>query len=290
MKRIFILLTGLGLLIIAFAQLPRVADTKLIIFADKVVAQTSSTPPKSKDTKTNSVPLPEPTPVCSPQPTPLSETERNNPLRERKGEDILNSGLGTPDWDCDGICNIADNCIFVYNPDQKDSDGDGKGDACNPRFVGPSFRDSRCDEDGDGVPDFKDNCPLACNPNQKDVNGNGIGDVCDQAFPDPTLTKQVCKNPSKVIAPKPLPAQLNGNCENDPGCDPFGDIYKRYELQDSDSDGVPDYKDNCPLVCNPDQKDVNKNGIGDLCDTSLTNAVLTLQTCVKTKNFKTTKP
>ncbi len=36
---------------------------------------------------------------------------------------------------------------------------------------------------------------------------------------------------------------------------------------DRDHDGVPDYKDNCPDVYNPDQADSDHNGIGDACDT-----------------------
>jgi hypothetical protein len=35
---------------------------------------------------------------------------------------------------------------------------------------------------------------------------------------------------------------------------------------DDDGDAVPDGKDNCPLVANPDQKDSNGNGKGDACD------------------------
>jgi hypothetical protein len=36
------------------------------------------------------------------------------------------------DVDGDGICGDMDNCPAVYNPDQKDSDGDEIGDACEP--------------------------------------------------------------------------------------------------------------------------------------------------------------
>jgi len=35
---------------------------------------------------------------------------------------------------------------------------------------------------------------------------------------------------------------------------------------DTDGDGVPDSVDNCPLVPNPDQSDVNNSGMGDVCD------------------------
>ncbi len=36
---------------------------------------------------------------------------------------------------------------------------------------------------------------------------------------------------------------------------------------DSDTDGVCQSVDNCPLVANPMQRDTNQNGIGDACDT-----------------------
>jgi hypothetical protein len=41
-----------------------------------------------------------------------------------------------------------------------------------------------------------------------------------------------------------------------------------YELQaaDSDSDGVPDYRDNCPSTSNGDQLDTDNDGAGDACD------------------------
>jgi hypothetical protein len=35
---------------------------------------------------------------------------------------------------------------------------------------------------------------------------------------------------------------------------------------DRDDDGLDDHKDNCPTVSNPDQKDVDSNNIGDICD------------------------
>jgi hypothetical protein len=34
---------------------------------------------------------------------------------------------------------------------------------------------------------------------------------------------------------------------------------------DTDGDGVPDYRDNCPSIPNPDQADSNEDGIGDAC-------------------------
>ena len=71
------------------------------------------------------------------------------------------------DSDSDGIPDDEDNCPDNYNPDQKDTDGDGKGDKCDS------------DDDGDGIPDSSDNCPLVSNPDQLDTDGDGIGDACD---------------------------------------------------------------------------------------------------------------
>lgn len=53
------------------------------------------------------------------------------------------------DQDDDGIDNPDDNCPFDYNPTQRDSDGNGLGDACDPD----------ADTDGDGIQDPNDACP-----------------------------------------------------------------------------------------------------------------------------------
>ncbi|MFN2240303.1 MAG: thrombospondin type 3 repeat-containing protein [Thermoanaerobaculia bacterium] len=34
---------------------------------------------------------------------------------------------------------------------------------------------------------------------------------------------------------------------------------------DRDGDGIPDYQDNCPDVPNPDQSDIDRNGVGTAC-------------------------
>jgi hypothetical protein len=37
---------------------------------------------------------------------------------------------------------------------------------------------------------------------------------------------------------------------------------------DKDKDGIPDFQDNCPDVANPDQADIDRDGIGSACDES----------------------
>jgi parallel beta-helix repeat protein len=48
-----------------------------------------------------------------------------------------------------------------------------------------------------------------------------------------------------------------------------GDDMGAYEFStDSDNDGLFDWQDNCPAVCNPQQLDADNDGIGDVCDTT----------------------
>lgn len=41
------------------------------------------------------------------------------------------------------------------------------------------------------------------------------------------------------------------------------------QCSDPDADGIPTCADNCPTVYNPDQADMNGNGIGDACDSGV---------------------
>ena len=47
----------------------------------------------------------------------------------------LNSDGLYDDFDSDAICDLLDNCIAIWNPNQMDSDGDGVGDACEQSSI-----------------------------------------------------------------------------------------------------------------------------------------------------------
>ena len=74
------------------------------------------------------------------------------------------------DTDGDGVEESRDNCPTVANPDQRDTDGDGIGDACDK------------DIDNDGVLNSVDNCPTIANFDQHDDDGDGVGDACDPRY------------------------------------------------------------------------------------------------------------
>lgn len=70
--------------------------------------------------------------------------------------------------DRDGVFWAYDSCPLVNNPDQRDTNGDGLGDAC--------------DQDQDGSENVLDNCPFVFNPEQQDGDADGAGDTCDNDY------------------------------------------------------------------------------------------------------------
>lgn len=132
---------------------------------------------------------------------------------------------------------------------QQDTDGDGKGDACDS------------DDDGDGTNDSLDNCPLKPNPDQKDTDKDKVGDACDNCV--------TVVNADQLDSDHDGLGDLCDNCPNDFNPDQLDtDKDKKGDAcdTDDDGDGVLDTSDNCPLVSNPTQTDTDGDGIGDACD------------------------
>lgn len=125
-------------------------------------------------------------------------------------------GDACEDYDLDGVFDQDDNCMVDPNADQKDSDGDGEGDACS------------LDHDQDGIFGAGDNCLFVSNVDQADADQDGIGDACD---PCPKVAGDVLYYttgiPELGIPPKPMGHDADGDGEPD-ACDasPIGP--KRY--------------------------------------------------------------
>jgi hypothetical protein len=109
-----------------------------------------------------------------------------------------------PDRDADGVLDANDNCPTVPNADQRDTDGDGLGDACDP------------DDDNDRVADEADNCPTTANTDQQDTDGDGLGDACD---PDDDNDAVADAADNCVLVPNPEQSDLDRDGQGD-ACDP----------------------------------------------------------------------
>ena len=59
-----------------------------------------------------------------------------------------------------------------------------------------------------------------------------------------------------------------------------------YVMADTDSDKIPDIKDNCVTIANPNQEDIDTNGRGDICDDFDKDGVLNaFDNCVNIPNI-----
>jgi hypothetical protein len=147
-------------------------------------------------------------------------------------------GPKVDDQDSDGVADSKDNCKSASNESQLDTDGDGKGDACD------------ADDDGDGIDDGPDNCSKKSNSSQLDTDKDGTGDACDSDDDGDKIVDSK-DNCSKKSNPSQLDTDKDGEGN---ACD-----------DDDDDDGVPDATDNCSLVSNANQADTDQDGTGNVC-------------------------
>lgn len=124
------------------------------------------------------------------------------------------------------------------------------------------------DSDMDGVVEGEDNCPGTRNPRnsdgkQADLDGDGFGDACD---PD--------RDGDLLIDPLPAEtsAMRSAATANEPAAtdqypdDTDNDAVANFDDGDDDNDGIADASDNCQLIGNADQANLDRDGTGDVCD------------------------
>lgn len=165
-------------------------------------------------------------------------------------------------------CVAADDCSTVWSDHigvTLDTDSDRIPDICDL-----DYQSNRgiTDSDGDGVSDREDNCPTIFNrkfefeDKQRDKDQDKLGDACDpDSDGDGTLDYVESGNVLYQWWNRYDPLHTQPYLDRALVCADTPD-----PNEDTDGDGIPDINDNCPTVVNTDQADLDKDGIGDLCD------------------------
>ena len=200
-----------------------------------------------------------------------------------------NDGSEILDTDGDGIGDNGDNCASVRNRNQRDLDGDGRGDSCD------------ADDDNDGVADYQDSFPLIalggltdtdsdgrpddCNSDCQalgmsadlDDDGDGMSDALESANGLNPLNSEDCPRwhcgnlPVAIIAVTSAAFDIDGDGLTRAQEESAG---TNWRLADSDGDGLTD-GDEVSRSSNPLNSDSDADGLSDSREVELgTSAII----------------
>lgn len=158
-------------------------------------------------------------------------------------------GAGNPvtctDIDGDGWPSGVDNCPFTPNPDQKNADADGRGDACEGNGTDPTA----------GAQDNPAAAVLGDGAGYKNGALPGMTTVGQYRDYDDTCTALFTPGSAVPVTP-PTTCLKFGPLDSPPG--------PGLAFQDSNDDGMPDFLSNSPTSVTRDHKgDANRDGYSD---------------------------
>jgi RHS repeat-associated protein len=155
------------------------------------------------------------------------------------------------------VCDINSICNALSLPNTT-TDIQNNGVGCNSEAE--VIQSCQPDQDQDGIADALDNCPNTANPNQEDLDQDGIGDACDDDIDGDGVANATDCDP--LDANISQPSIWYADNDNDG----LGDPNDTQSACTQPAGYVAVAGDNCPNITNPNQEDLDQDGIGDTCD------------------------
>lgn len=186
-----------------------------------------------------------------------------NPDQANADQDALGDACD-PDDDNDGVIDGEDNCPTVSNQDQQDTDGDGVGDACEqPQLIMSACMAPEEPVLGDRVTYTVETAPQQQIATIKIFEDGEEVKACYHRASCEFQTEPIEEEPVFGVIVADIGAMLEaaGYIPDDVMSDSVV-----MANSDSDEDGVNNFSDNCRNVANPDQEDLDGDGVGDACD------------------------